>query len=333
MVIRDFFTRKLGDEMPKIHLLDIGASGGIDESFKVFGEEFFALGVEPLVSEVERLNRETDNDNIQYMDAFIEWAEWPEKYPEEEREQFILDFFKRLSASTALETKQENYQQKYYNGGEELVYSENRLAMDDLISRFPEHRIDFLKTDTDGFDFPILKSGQKIFSGQNILMAKVEAIFHSESNEYANNFANIDGYMRQMGMSLLDLETHNYSRGALPDRFVYTIPAQTRSGQILWGDALYFRDFSNPNFSKEWGWEPTRDEVIRLLMLLEKYEYHDIAVELLLNKQEILGLNKETELKTLLDQIVKSCRGTFADSYDGLMNKFNEDYTVFYPES
>lgn len=161
-------------------------------------------------------------------------------------------------------------------------------------------------------------------------MAKVEANFHGDPHRYANNFANIDKYMRTMGLTLLDLQTYRYSRSALPDQFLYSIPAQTISGQIQWGDAYYYRDFCNSRFEQISNWSPNRKEVVRMLLLLELHGFYDVAVELLIQKCRLLDL-EQTTLKGLLDMIVQKTRSRFAENYDDLIGEFELDHTIFYP--
>ncbi len=52
-------------------MLDIGASGGIPPEFRVFGEQLCAVGFDPAVLEVERLNKSELHPNVKYVAAFI----------------------------------------------------------------------------------------------------------------------------------------------------------------------------------------------------------------------------------------------------------------------
>ena len=68
----------------------------------------------------------------------------------------------------------------------------------------------------------------------------VEVQFHGPVSSEANLFSNVDRFLRGFGFGLFDLDVHRYSRGALPAEFVYDLPAQTTTGQVLWGEAIYF---------------------------------------------------------------------------------------------
>ncbi len=52
-------------------LLDVGASGGIEEHWFTLGDKLRAVGFDPLVSEVKCLNEENTNPNIHYEEGFV----------------------------------------------------------------------------------------------------------------------------------------------------------------------------------------------------------------------------------------------------------------------
>ncbi len=55
----------------RFHVLDVGASGGIDPFWRQFEPHLKAVGFDPLVSEVERLNRVETNPDVSYAAAWI----------------------------------------------------------------------------------------------------------------------------------------------------------------------------------------------------------------------------------------------------------------------
>ena len=50
-------------------LIDVGASGGIEQHWLVFAKNLLAYGFEPLVAEVQRLNRLERHSKISYIAA------------------------------------------------------------------------------------------------------------------------------------------------------------------------------------------------------------------------------------------------------------------------
>ncbi|MBL4837556.1 MAG: FkbM family methyltransferase [Kordiimonadaceae bacterium] len=330
LVTLEFFREILGQEMPVINLMDIGASGGIDNSWKVFEPKFNALGVEPLETEVDRLNQAEENPSINYYSAFAVYKQWDELYPASDRPLPSEDPFYRSSAAVAGESK-ENFIQNEYNAGAPISYTKVHKEIDELVDLMPGKSVDFLKTDTDGFDFPAILGAKDLMTKGMLLGAKIEASLHGPAHQYANTFANIDTYMRGNGFTLLNLETYNYTRSVFPGRFMYTLPAQTRKGAILWGDAYYYRDFCCPKFEQEAGWLPTKEQLIKMVLLLEYLGCHDSMVELLIGKADLIGISDQ--LPSLLDRIVKRYTDPkLGTSYEELISNFRADYKSFYPE-
>jgi hypothetical protein len=110
----------------------------------------------------------------------------------------------------------------------------------------------------------------------------VETPFHGLVHEESNTFRNIDRVLTGLGFSLFDLEVYRYSRAALPGPFVYRIPAQTESGQVIWADALYLRDAGKPDYERDWPLAPSPLKILKLACLFEIFGLNDCAAELLL---------------------------------------------------
>jgi hypothetical protein len=52
-------------------LIDVGCSGGISPFWRVFDPSLMALGIDPVVTECERLNVHETNSNVRYRPAFV----------------------------------------------------------------------------------------------------------------------------------------------------------------------------------------------------------------------------------------------------------------------
>ena len=52
-------------------LLDVGCSGGISPFWRVFEPSLIARGIDPVISECERLNAQESNFNIRYRPRFM----------------------------------------------------------------------------------------------------------------------------------------------------------------------------------------------------------------------------------------------------------------------
>lgn len=330
LVTHDFFKQHLGDTLPSISLLDIGVSGGIDQRWRVFGDKLYALGVDPLIAEINRLSEAEKNSNIGYLAAYIVWRKWSDQFPLDQRQLSCNGSFERTSAYHAMMSSQVDYIKENYNSNEAVSYSELELEIDELGGFLPVSRVDFVKTDTDGFDYPALRGAESLLSSDQVLGLAVECNFHSESHQHANNFANIDHFLRAKGFTLFKLEPYNYSRAAFPARFVYNITAQTKTGSLQWADAYYFRDFCNPRFEDITGWQPDREKLIRMAMLLELFNQPDSVVELLQRYKSNIELG-DSAVELLNAMVQRYSPAELGRTYAELLENFTADHTKFFP--
>jgi len=272
-------------------MVDVGASGGIDPKWRIFYDDFFAFGFDPLVKECRRLNKLENKSLCKYIAAFVGA---PHGYNFQSDWQAKCGLMPRLSATLANKRLNINANERY-NTFQDLVISKKYITLDDFFKK-TELRLDFLKIDTDGHDIEVLYGAKELFNKKNFLGACIECQFHGPAHIHANTFANIDIFMRQRGFSLYDMQIHRYSRKDLPGKFLISIPAQTDIGQVQWADVLYFRDLSNPDYSALWGGVWTNVQLLKLACLFEIHNLNDCAIELLNvhqhNLSNIINVNK-----------------------------------------
>jgi len=123
---------------------------------------------------------------------------------------------------------------------------------------------DFLELDTQGLELEILRGADR-FLATGVVGLKIEAEF-SPIYEGQPLFATLDEYLRGFGFMLFDLTRNRYRRAAMARDLV------TR-GQLLWGDALYLRDYH---------WftgRPAKERVIKLCVIAGLLGFHDYALE------------------------------------------------------
>lgn len=315
------FTRELlrrGELTSDLFLIDVGASGGIDALWNVFGERLRAVGFDPLVKEVARLNRENGRPKVNYEAAFVGCGRIPEVTTSSNP-------FPRTSAAAAADLLRMNYVQEKFNAGQQVVWSDRHVDLDEYFSAADAPAVDFLKIDTDGHDFHVLLGAERLLRDGGVLGLSVESQLHGDSHDHANTFANLDRFLRGLGFMLFDLEVHRYSRAVLPSPFVCNIPAQTRDGQVQWGEAVYFRDLAamtTKDLPLRWG----RQKLLKLASLFELFGLADCAVELLLQHRalwpELAGLE-------WLDLLTPPLHGKRL-SYDRYLERFR-DVESFYP--
>lgn len=318
-------------ESNDFNLLDIGASGGIDPLWRQFEPYLSAKCFDPLCIEVERLNKAEKNGKIEYIDSWVSC-----------KDQQILDgaqgcghttnsSFQKSSAVRAANAMQINYEKHYFNSDQEVIYSKNRTSIDEYIksSNFPA---DFIKVDTDGHDYFVINGAQEAFKNHLILGVQIECQFHGSTHPHSNIFSNIDLYMRKMGYTLFDLNCWRYTREDLPGEFYYTIPAQTKRGQIQWGEAVYFLDpFTNIESRNELFKEGNQHKLIKLISLYDLYSQSDSSAGLInLMKEKNITISN-VNLDKALDLLTPINKWGI-NNYQQYIDKFDSDPELFYPK-
>ncbi len=312
-----------------LFLIDVGASGGIGAEWQVFGDRLRAVGFEPLVAEAERLQQRVEGSKLRYEAAFVTCRDFDLLFPLEVRHYpFISNTnhaFGRVSALRALELMRMNYVQQVFNTGAHAQYADRRIVLDDYLSPRERESVDFIKIDTDGHDFPVLLGTEGLLRAGGVLGFSVETWFNGAAHDHANTFSNIDRFLRSRGFSLFDLDVYRYSRAALPAPFVYDIAAQTLTGQVMWGEAVYFRDLAMDGYEQMWAYSVTRERIVKLACLFDLFGLPDCAAELLIKHRDVLG---ETVMPLLNDLARTTDTGL---SYEEFIRRFEADPQQMYP--
>jgi hypothetical protein len=81
-----------------VDIVDVGCSGGVDAAFRQLEPCLAGVGIDPLVTEVERLSNGENNPNLKYISAYVVSDR---NYPA--RESIPLSWFYRSSAVAVLE--------------------------------------------------------------------------------------------------------------------------------------------------------------------------------------------------------------------------------------
>lgn len=303
-------------------LFDVGASEGVASYWKCFGKNLSGVGFEPLIHECKRLNAINQFPGFVYECSYIvsEIAEI-----DQYKGQICNHHSTRSSATSYLKIFNIDYVKQHFNKGVECIYSENRISIDRYCLENEITNVDFIKVDTDGADYAVLRGAEKLLQNGNVLGLYVESQFHGEAHPYANTFRNIDHFLVKNGFSLFDLSTWRYTKAQLPGKFLYKLPAQTVTGQISWGDALYLKDFI---YMKNQGQQIPSEQIIKMACVQEIFGLPDCAAELLVTFREQLSqiINVDKCLNLLTSDMA------LYSNYKNHMNSFNTNPEAFYPK-
>ena len=144
-------------------------------------------------------------------------------------------------------------------------------TLDDFCELEKISEIDFLKVDVQGADLQVLQGSSRVLAEQ-ILAVQVEVNF---SHLYVKQplFADVDTYLRNKYFTLFDLTGAYYPRARSP-----LVRSTARPGQLLWGDAYYFRDLISEDISLNL---KTPDKIFKLACIADIMNFPDYALELL----------------------------------------------------
>jgi len=132
-------------------------------------------------------------------------------------------------------------------------------------------RIDFLQIDVQGADLDVLQGSKKILES-GTMAVQVEVEF---SHLYKNQplFADVDTFLRAHGFTLFDLSHSSAIRANSPVR------STLRAGQLLWGDAIYFRDLISDDLHSSSLKTPSN--MFMLACIADMMSFPDYASEIL----------------------------------------------------
>jgi len=314
-------------------VIDVGASGGIPGVWFQFGSRLVAYAFDPLVAEVERLNKtKPPLGSVEYIDAFVV------RSSSEPDEQLHTGYetVGRSSTIRSLRLTKTDQHKDLYNAGAEVVYTSNRYSIDEFTSRRGIESVDFIKTDTDGYDYSVLLGAEETLRRRRVLGVIAEVDFNGSNHPHVNLFANNDLYLRSLGFKLFDLDIRRYTRAALPGKFRHNMQAQTVRGQPAQADALWLRDFVDPGFQKTWTTEPSAQQLLKMVLLFEIFGLNDCAIELIDAFSESLSPIVDIELlRSVLTEEASgvSDYGQYMSSFEeyvraGRFAAFPDDYVI-----
>jgi hypothetical protein len=136
------------------------------------------------------------------------------------------------------------------------------VALDEYLPSQGVTAVDVLELDTQGSELEILRGADALLR-DSVLALQVEVEF---AQMYTDQplFGDLDSHVRGYGFDLFDLTRYRGRRTTLE-------PHQPTRGQVLWGQALYLRDYTRL---------ATSEQKLRLAVLASFYQHDDYALEI-----------------------------------------------------
>ena len=286
-------------------LVDIGCSGGIDRRWRRMGRRLRALGIDPDVAEIARLQQREKNSAITYVNAFAGMtADDPFAVKRRGKPDFARNPNPRLSTMRFVErersqaravTEKEKRASNLWQSAQ-LADPASPLVVPKRLKSSGIGSVDFLKIDVDGKDFEVLHSFDEALDDLRVLGVGIEVRMWGSEEETDGTFHNVDRFMKGHGFELFNLSLRRYSTSALPSRFVGRAPGATELGRVHHGDAMYARDLGSglyDGFAASVG----PDKLLNLAAIFAIFDLPDCAAELLLKfRREITAIGDVDEM-------------------------------------
>lgn len=244
----------------RLRVFDVGARSGAQDQLETLAPFAHLYVCDADSSEAERLEQDLRASRI-WADATVVRGALAGKSGEAP---FYL--MRRAGLSSLLrlnEDEASRYSVTARWDGLDRVTTVPCLTLDEAFERHGMHGLSFLKLDTQGSEFDILKSGQ------NLVLPSVVAI-HVEV-EFAplyqgqGLFHDIHAFLEQRGFRLVDLK-RVLSRRSVNPRPLYS------KREMLWGEALYFRHCTAE------GCPLPPEQSVRLCCIATAFEFFDHAL-------------------------------------------------------
>ncbi len=328
MKIIDYFLKNKMFNTTNITVLDIGARAAKVGNWAVFGQGLRYLGFEPDEKECTRLNEEVAQKKVSWEERYFPLALG------KNNEKRIFYNTEKPQCSSLLEPNPaplEGFSVVDYL----TIKNTNEVntnTLDQWANMYFIPSVDFIKIDTQGAELEILQGGRELVD--SVLGLEIEVEF---LDVYKNQplFGDIDAWIRSKGFILFDISKIFGKRLTVSQEF-------QSNGQLVWGDALYFRDV-NYIFNKSQNAESYVNILLKLAAIADLYGIPDYSLYVLEKTveryskhlgNEIQVINKmKSDVKTLLDKSNLPKNGTtYSVAEYSFMSKFFHFLSILSPK-
>ena len=281
-------------ERHPIVLADVGARGGIKSNWLPARRHLRVLGFEPDTTEFERLVATADGTTTFFNTALHNQRGTVPLYVA--RDRGLTSIYKPNRAFVDAFPQADRFD----------TTSVVEMHTDTLDSVAAEHGIedvDFIKADTQGSELHVLQGARGVLS-RSTLGVEVEVEF-APIYEGQPLFADVDRHLRGLGFLLFDLRPVYWKR-------TRGRAAGGPHGQIIWADALYFRD-THALAAAGADLERSKARVLKAVSIAVLYGYIDYALDIAASRAADVLASDERDAVVRYLSALPSAPGTLPD--------------------
>lgn len=305
MTINDLLTDN------PLWIVDIGASGGIDPRWPKLTSSFKGILFEPDPREYEDLRSKAGKNLIVLNSALSDSVNTMN---------FNLCRKQEVSSVYLPNTK---VLKKFPDSERFEVNRTITLTTDTLNNQLRKNgisEIDFIKIDTQGHELPILSGSSDYIDKVVGLEIEVEFI---ELYKGQPLFYDVNHFTQKNGFELFDIRRYFWKRKE-------GIHTGRQKGQLIFGDALYFRTPENIMSMKD----ISPEKIIRSICIYLSYGYLDLAQALLKNANDdnLLARKICKKITTILSRLSRHERKKIIPNFKGkrkIQKLFEKSATIF----
>ncbi|HJX13200.1 MAG TPA: FkbM family methyltransferase [Dehalococcoidales bacterium] len=286
-------------------IVDIGARRGFEPHWSVYGDQARLIGFEADAEECHRLNREAAGSGRRYFPVAL--------HRDRGKRPFYITAQPSSSGFYPANMKFASRLPDEVNLTIVRTIELDTVDLDSFAAENSIGAIDFIKLDTEGCELDILRGAGESLRTTLGLSIEVEFLPLHEGQPL---FSDVDAFLRPLGFMLYDLAGYRHSRKALPVPTASPAPGPVARGQVVWGQALYLRDFlAEVEAGAGERWDDIR--VLKLASLMELFGLPDCAIEVLQAAQQ-QGRLEGRGVPQMIDRLVPPV-GNRTVSYAGYL--------------
>jgi FkbM family methyltransferase len=259
-------TLSIGDLGGGINLIDIGASGEMDDRWESLSLYLNITGFEPNRKECLHLNELSSKyHSTRYLPFAISG----------EKGQFRLFKTKSIYCYSLLKPNF-NWLRRLTPTFSSLFDIEDTEAIEAVpLSEVQELQgtdVDIIKLDTQGLELPILSNAGRLLDSAFLVETETGFVQHYFGE---TTFSQIDEFMRSKDFALFDMKSHRVERKARLEQFA------RNKAQLMWCEAIWLKDYVTLLEAGKWRPEDmSRQKFLKILLTCRELGFVDYALEL-----------------------------------------------------